>query len=80
MRSYKPGDTRADQIKHSILELFKDHGDRRSVGSIFENITKQYETSPGRFFEHLGDLERKKYIAHETLKEGEWIVSVIRRL
>ena len=80
MRSYKPGDTRADQIKLSILELFKDHGDRRSVGSIFEKITEQYEIGPGRFFEHLGDLEKKKYIAHETLREGEWVVAVIRRL
>ena len=80
MRSYKPGATRADEIKLSILEQFKDHGDRRSVGSIFDTITKEHNIQPGRFFEHLGDLEKKKYLSHETLQEGEWVVSVIRRL
>lgn len=81
MRSYRPGEmNRAEDIKIFILNLFKDHGDRRSVGSVFEKTKAEFDISPGRFFEYLGDLEKKKYIAHETVKSDQWTVSVIRRL
>lgn len=81
MRSYKPGEmTVEEEIKIAILNLFKDHGDRRSAGNIYNTITEQYNIRPGLFFEYLGDLEKKKYIAHETVPSGEWTVSVLRRL
>ena len=81
MRSYKPGEmNRTEDIKIFILNQFKNHGDRKSVGGLFELTKTEYDISPWRFFEYLADLEKKKYIAHETVKADDWTVSILRRL
>jgi hypothetical protein len=81
VRSYKPGDySRAEEVKIAILNLFKSNDDRLSVGQIYEEISSKYQIKDGIFFEYLGYLENKKYLAHEVVKEGNWSVSVMRRL
>jgi hypothetical protein len=81
MRSYKPGEmNRSEDIKIFILNQFSNHGDRKSVGDVFEKTKTEFDISSWRFFEFLGDLEKKKYLAHETVKSDEWTVSVLRRL
>ncbi|MCB0278155.1 MAG: winged helix-turn-helix domain-containing protein [Calditrichaeota bacterium] len=81
MRSFKPGEMdRSDETKVRILNQFKDEGDRRSVGALYNLINEEQNLSPGRFFRYLSELEQKGYIAHETLKAGDWTVSIIRRL
>lgn len=80
MRSYKPGEmNRSEEIKIFIIDLFGED-DQRSVGAVFETVKKEFDIRPGLFFEYLGDLEKKKYISHSTVKSGEWTVSVIKRL
>ena len=78
MRSYLPGIE--DQVKVFILEQFTSPGDRISVGGLYNKILKTYDITPGRFFRILSDLERNRYIGHETVENGEWTVSVLRRL
>ena len=78
MRTYLPGIE--EDIKGFILDQFLEEGQRHSVGDIFVRVTKAYDITSGRFFKIISELEKLRYIKHDTETRNDCIVSMLQRV
>lgn len=78
MRTYLPGIE--EDIKRFILEQFSSEGERHSIGDIFVRVTADYDITSGRFFKIISDLEKLRYIKHDTEEKADCNVSMLQRI
>lgn len=78
MRTYLPGIE--EDIKGFILDQFTKANQRHSIGDIFTRVTKAYDITSGRFFKIISELEKLRYIKHDTETRNECIISMLQRI